>query len=68
MTRGDRVKRVRRGCRPCYGTVLEATDLASEPSEQWLKIAWDNSGVSHAMRSEVKLVKIDRSHRATYGC
>ena len=64
---GDRVKRVRRGCKPCYGTIVSVHSVDEMDGVTWFHVDWDHSGVSLANSRQIKAVKVDRSWKAKYG-
>ncbi len=67
MNVGDRVKRVRRGCAPDYGTVTAARDTEATPdtnATRWLTVAWDHGPTCDCQERELTPVKRDRSYRA----
>ncbi len=64
MNVGDRVKRIRRGCVPDYGTVTAAHDTEADvngPATRWLTVAWDHGPTCDCAERELTPVKRDRS-------
>lgn len=53
---GARVKRVRRGCRPNYGTVEKVLSYGDWDRAHWLLIRWDHGPVSRAVDTELQPV------------
>lgn len=57
---GDRVKRVRAGCTPTYGTVKEIKASEVFENTQWLLVAWDTGVECHSQPHELRPVKRER--------
>ncbi len=69
MNIGDRVKRVRRGCTPDYGTVTAEHATKADvngPGIRWLTVAWDHGPVCDCAERELTPVKRDRSPYKTH--
>jgi hypothetical protein len=60
---GLRVKMVRRGCEPTYGTII-ALDSADESGDRFVRVAWDSGATCMVTERELQPVKRERRRLA----
>ncbi len=67
---GMRVKSLRAGCLPTYGTVLELLGQPEDGTAQdrWVRVRWDHGPVCNYQQRDLSPVKIDRSAASSRVC